>query len=56
MDHIFYNNLILNVSCERVTTMKAGKLKGLFDYLTEPMKSKPQRGENIEKIFYLSNA
>ena len=32
---------------ERVTTRKAGKLKGLFDYLTEPMKSKPQRGENV---------
>ena len=32
---------------ERVTTRNAGKLKGLFDYLTEPMKSKPQRGENV---------
>ena len=34
---------------ERVTTRKAGKLKGLFDYLTEPMKSKPQRGENVRE-------
>ena len=32
---------------ERVTTRKAGKLKGLFDYLTVSMKSKPQRGENV---------
>ena len=32
---------------ERVTTRKVGKLEGLFDYLTEPMKSKLQRGENV---------
>ena len=32
---------------ERVKIRKAGKSKGLFDYLTELMKSKLQRGENV---------
>ena len=49
MDHIFYNNLILNVSSEWVENRKAGKSKGLFDYLTELMKSKLRRGENVGK-------
>ena len=49
MDHIFYNNLILNVSSEWVKNRKAGKSKGLFDYLTELMKSKLRRGENVGK-------
>ena len=34
MDHIFYNNLILNVSCEWVKNRKAGKsIIFYFDYL-----------------------
>ena len=46
---------------ERAKIRKAGKSKGPRDYLTELMKSKLQRfipgdWENIEKIFYLSNA
>ena len=50
MDHIFYNNLILNVSSEWVKNRKAGKSKGLFDYLTELMKSKLRRGVNVGNI------
>ena len=35
---------------ERVITKNAGKLIIFYyDYLTEPMKSKPQRGENVGK-------
>ena len=65
---------------ERAKIRKAGKSKGPLDYLTELMKSKLQRGENVgeykkeifwrrsrkdlflatgenvERIFYLSNA